>query len=86
MNFTKQDIINSHKTAKIKEYSKSKISYKDNSAHNLFMPQYMMGANDEFLLATTCFLLVTIVVILTLNLDFCVSKTNNCFYTFFFRY
>ncbi len=55
LNFRKQDIIHSHTTAKIKDYSKSKISYKDNSAHNLFMPQYMMGANYEFLLATTCF-------------------------------
>ncbi len=38
------------------------------------MPQCMMGAKDEFLLATTCFLMVIIVVILALILDVCVSK------------
>ncbi len=40
---------------KSKDYLKIKISYKENSAHNLFMPQCMMGTIDEFLLATTCF-------------------------------
>ena len=34
----------------------------------------MMGAMDEFLLATTCFLMVTVVVMLTLIPDVCVSK------------
>lgn len=34
------------KRAKIKENSKNKRNYKDNSAHNLFMPQCMMGVID----------------------------------------
>jgi len=54
-----------------------KVHYIDNSDHNLFIPQCMMGASNEFwLVATnaTCIITVTIVGIHRLIIDVCVSK------------
>ena len=52
-----------------------KVNYIDNSDHNLFIPQCMMGAINELWLVAataTCFIIVTIVEIHRLIIDVCV--------------
>jgi len=52
------------------EQNIKKVNYIDNSDHNLFIPQCMMGAINELWLVATRIIIVTTVEII----DVCVSK------------